>query len=1379
MINRRTAVAFLCALLSTTLTFAARYEPLPVFTKEFVRTEGVTRIPLHVDTGGKAYPDTWSVRGGIPLPKGELASTDAVRVLNAEGKATSFQVRPLAWWEAAKSIKWLEVQFSIPARSVDPTYALEYGAKVSPASTAEPIHLRESGDEVVVDTGRLRARISKRRGSLLEAVSVGTAGGQWNPLSGPISSTITLRDTEGDRSGVYNTLADKAPQITVERHGPESVTVLVQAWHKRDDGRQTFPVDVRLTFYRDQPRIKITHTFYVSENTAVVLFPALGLDIPLAVGGNVTTGVDGQAVSVPGDSLALWQDSTETPLYPKCDQFAPFCKLFADGNRRATPFHKGEKSDGWIRLGGGDKAVTVTLRRLWQEFPKGLRLSDGRLRVEFWPEIKPQPMDLRRIDQRFPDDYNHFKIGEGRNIRGYEYNMKVYHRCMTKERELRCSALGIGKSHEVWLDFSAPTVPAPALAQAADRPLLPFVTPAWNRYTNALGAFHPEDRKNFPTIEAAWEFAWDTLMKHQREWFNWYGMFNWGDFQTDYFPAEKRWGYYNTKYGWRNGGMDIPYSIHLWYLRTGKRKYFDLADIASRHLMDICSGHPRAWSDERLVPKTWSGGGGSRYDKNHWGSGRGYDPQHCFAHSIQAHWLVTGETHTRDVITEYAENYYRRDKPFNYWKSTGKRMHYHGRVSDMVARLVAIAYENDPLDPRWNEMLDYYLGHQAEGLRSMYIDEAGHVRRRCTKVDVMPFYYTLYKSAALNFLLTVKDCPELVAACKQGFPLRYQDESASGAGITFHLLYLLTGNRNYAEYAARQAAQHVGAFKSHGKPSMDMGLIPHVMGGTWSCYPALLEAVVKADLELSPEQYDGRELDYYPVAEPGPDSKDPGNRVGFDPVDIRPVCNWCAYSDDGKAPQGESAVVNTDPAAGPVRFDFGPLDTLAPAVLAVTSASHYPVTIETREKGFSALPFGSCAQFNSVPFCLLPHRANDGKGMLVVEDKQTYMIPVDRRARKLYVLTGVSLGGDPFHEGAGAEVRVTFADDTAKTFPLVNMVHYQMNGLNRLYFSRRFHAGRLNRFNISVVDLDTQGKRVKSLSIADTGKGARVCIFAITAERVEPTTITPLHEEAVNQASAEYVSYEKTLPNGRYEVAARVSPGGTLGSTLDIYTQDRLTVNHTVPVAATTYVLPATVTDGRLRLKLLPGEIHHKSRAGEGEVRLETLRVRPRRLPEWMGPAEQGSSAAPALTYGWRLRGPRAVVRDRLASTYRESDEQSRDPAILLNHDCCLMDGYGIGRAEFVIDIANGRYEVELVLIGTNHAESRATARFEGETVQMELVRNKQINVHQFLPSLKTLKQTVTVTDGRLNLSVAMPPKGVRKMGEGFGICSVTLRTLK
>lgn len=1351
---------------------ATLYTHIPVFTEEFACTNGRMRIPIHVDTDGKAYPDAWPVTGGIPLPNGSLERPEDVCLRNAANEQTPVQTRALAWWPEKKSVKWLEVQFLIRKGETNPVYFLEWGKGVS-VDRREPIAIREDADGFDVDAGVLQARVSKKRGSLLESVRVRSAGGEWEALAGPAGFYATLRDIEGDRSGKYSTLRDTRPEVSVERRGPVSVTFLIRAWHQDERGNRTFPLDARLTFYRDQPRVNIFHTFYVSENPAITVFPAIGLEIPAAIHGTGTLGLDRETVSLPGAPLCIWQDSAEVPVYPKCNQFAPFCKVFAPmpAGPDAAAVKKGVKADGWIRVADGNRAMTVTLRRLWQEFPKGFSLTkENVLRVEFWPEIKPDPMCFRRIDQRFPEDYEEFKNGPGQKQRGYEYNMRVYHRTMTKEREFSASAFGKGKSHELWLDFSDAAVPAAALGAAAERPLLPFVTPAWNRYTGTLGVFHPEDRVNFPKIEAAWERVWDTLRAHQQEWFNWYGMFNWGDFQTYYLKDDDRWDNYDTKYGWRNGGMDIPYSIFLWYLRSGQRKYFDLAEIHALHMIDVDSRHPRAWSDERILPRGWGGAGTSRYNLEHWGTGGGLDPEHCFTHSIQIYWLVTGNTYARDMLLDVAGNYYRREKAFNKQKLSGQSIHYHGRETDMPSRLAASAYENDPLDPRWREMLDFHLANQAEGLRSMCV-EKGILREKCNSLDIGPFYYNYYKVPALNYLLSVRDCPELAAAFRQGCPLRLDE---AGGGLTYALLYEMTGNINYAKFAARQAA-FGGSSNSQQNATLEKTAVStELLGGPWSTYPGLLEAVVKSGVQPHPEQYDDRELNYYPLAQAGDPNPDPSTSRSFEPVDLRELYNGSGDTNDGTLPPAVVNRPNDDILKGPIKFDFGPTSLLAPGSLPVTSESFYPAAFGAG-KGLTALPFGAMAWFNGVPFALMPTSTNAGRNLLVVDDNGAYQAPVNLKAKRLCFLTGVSFASDPFHEGAGAVIEVRYADGTTQTQELVNMVHYQALAFKRLYFDRVYFAGRPNTFNISVVGVETSGKMVSFVTIRDTGRKARLCVFAVTTELAEPQSRPWAFEELVDKAGKEPVRFSRKVPNGLYQAALTFEMDQPLGSPLDVFIQDNLVVNHAVPVARTTYEAPVEVTDETLSVELRPGEIHHKARSVEGCVRLHAVRAARLDAPSWFPVARRESASRP-LAYGWRLRGERCIMRDMAPGAALMAKTGTTNEEALLNWDASYIDKNGIGRVEFLVDLPNGDYELDLALLATPWGACKVALDVEGTRHEAQLTVFKSSGTWINKPEPCRFHTRVTVKDGQLNLVVALPPKEVRSAFDDCGIASLRIR---
>ena len=647
------------------------WQQIPVFTAEFFRTSGVTRIPLRVDTGELAYPPGFPVSGGVPVPRGELASLAHARVLDPATREIPSQLRALAFWPDM-SVKWLLVEFRLCGTVPNPVCFLEYGREVEASVFAAPIGLVEDKDRLVVDTGTLKAEIGRRTGSLIDRLWVdsnrnGTYETSESALAAPVESYVHLRDALGDRDGLYSTLADLKSEYTVEKAGSEEVTVLVKAWHVDKGGRRSCPVDVRLTFYRGRDDVRIYHTFHVSEDGNSITFPSFGLRLPTGAVERFNAGVDGEPVSATGRSFSLYQDSLDSYWYPTMDQFDPHCVVSVNGES----MQEGDKCDGWVHLVRANRGVTVSLVEAWQNYPKAFTYATGVLTMELWPYARDEPMCFRRFDQSLPPHYTVFQQGESRHLRGFEYELRCY-RNRTEDWERMCgTGFGLAKSHDIMVSFAEKTAgddDGADAARLAFRPLMPFVSGAWNSFTGAAGLFHPEDRLNFPRFEASWDKHVEALKKHQREWFNWYGLWHWGDFQSYYKGPGDRWGEgrwtnFDSKYGWRNGGMGIPFGFTLRYLRSGRREAWDMArQIVVKH-MDVSSSHPRAWEEGRLVSHEqmnharfpWVGGG-VRYNSDGWGTiGYGYDSQHTWLIGIAQYFYLTGNYRARDVIEEYLE----------------------------------------------------------------------------------------------------------------------------------------------------------------------------------------------------------------------------------------------------------------------------------------------------------------------------------------------------------------------------------------------------------------------------------------------------------------------------------------------------------------------------------------------------------------------------------------------------------------------------------------------------------------------------------------------------------------------------------------------------
>jgi hypothetical protein len=343
------------------------------------------------------------------------------------------------------------------------------------------------------------------------------------------------------------------------------------------------------------------------------------------------------------------------------------------------------------------------------------------------------------------------------------------------------------------------------------------------------------------------------------------------------------------------------------------------------------------------------------------------------------------------------------------------------------------------------------------------------------------------------------------------------------------------------------------------------------------------------------------------------------------------------------------------------------------------------------------------------------------------------------------------------------------------------MKHYQKKSFKRLYFSRKYYAGRLNEYNVSVIGFDTKGKEVESVKLADAGKDANLKVFALTAELVKAPQCNIVFDEKVNKKSNDKVAYTKELPNGLYTVGITCKMNGLPGPTLDVFAQGQLAINHIVPIAKTTYEIPVEITDRKLELELYPGELHHKSRAAIGEIELASVRISKLEKTSFIPPVKKDNKTQKPLMYGWKLRGERAVLRDLETTMYRGEEVTAGKDEILLDWDTSYIDKYGVGKAEFLLDLPNGKYDIELVLSGSRWgaAESNASIEIEGVKQDLVLPRFKQVKFRSMIPVNLTLKRGVTIKDGQLNITAALPPKGKRKMFDSCGVSSLKVQKAK
>lgn len=305
-------------------TFAAASPPLP-------KTRAVQERLSLMLTGADRVPVGWPVTGGVPMPRGSLASADNVRLVDESGHELPLQVVVTSRWDDG-SIRWLLLDFAT-TQPPGKAYVLEYGREVRRTSIrfAKPLRVTSDANAVVVDTGTIRVPIDRHRFTPFLGTTI---GGRTLPMRSDSAGAVLI-----DEKGRSFTTLGPPDSIEVEERGPLRAVVRVRG--KFTCGEESlFRYDARLAFYQGLPFARMTFTF-VNDNTRSLFteIDSLSVRLPLS--------------ATSRQAVAAYDDK--------------------------KPRHQGRVL---CRDGAG-----VAVREFWQNWPKTLSVDDGGAEIGICPKF--------------------------------------------------------------------------------------------------------------------------------------------------------------------------------------------------------------------------------------------------------------------------------------------------------------------------------------------------------------------------------------------------------------------------------------------------------------------------------------------------------------------------------------------------------------------------------------------------------------------------------------------------------------------------------------------------------------------------------------------------------------------------------------------------------------------------------------------------------------------------------------------------------------------------------------------------------------------------------------------------------------------------------
>ena len=529
-------------------------------------------VPIHVDVPTGIRHGMWPVTFGVPFPKGAVPVGAGLRMMANDGPVPT-QTTPLATWtERGAHVRWLLVDFQVDAaREAQTKYCLVRGVSLDPWPR---LSVRRYERRMLVDTGAAQFAIRDNGCFCIESARV--RGRELVDADDPVCFFVT-----DHRNATYRANGDGS---LIEDQGPLRLGLKSEGWYTSEDGSRFCRHVIRLEFFAGLSLIRVLHTFIFTSTSDDAQIRDLGFELPLASASRpaATFGTDASnwltSHTVGGADHAYLVQDHSTRFDLKFDLIDAKSK---------KPLVSGKKAGGWVHLGDKTGAgVTVALREAWQNYPNQLEVRGRRAVVHLWP-LHGRMLDFRTKALLAPYGEEGIKTIDRFFLRQRQpYTRSIF--------DVYNNAMGVAKTHEVWLHFHADGFD-PQVVTQANRPVLAAADPAWSCASRALGPLCQHDPKAFPVVEDALDAMFDRFVY----WRDLYADFGWFDYQDVHCGARgdsfshpvaggrcaRLWRYWDsTHYGFPNG----PWML---YFRSGKRKYLEFAEANARHCMDIDRCH--------------------------------------------------------------------------------------------------------------------------------------------------------------------------------------------------------------------------------------------------------------------------------------------------------------------------------------------------------------------------------------------------------------------------------------------------------------------------------------------------------------------------------------------------------------------------------------------------------------------------------------------------------------------------------------------------------------------------------------------------------------------------------------------------------------------
>ncbi|MVT12425.1 exo-rhamnogalacturonan lyase family protein [Chitinophaga tropicalis] len=585
----------------------------------------------------KAPGFTAGVTWGVPWPRGTVKRDTGFVLQDGGREQVPVQSWPLATWPDG-SLKW-------SAHAIGAGKGLTAGLELTPAKQGivkGGVSVKEQADSILIDNGLLQCEIGRTGSAFIRSIK---RNGKVSALSGKlVLQTQDAYGTEGEGVVTSEWYEGKIDKVTVEQTGPIRAVVKVEGRHTNAKERSWLPFVLRLYFYENSESVRIIHTIVYDGDEHKDFIRGLGLRFDVPLSGELTDrhirfagegqGIFAEAVKGltglrrdPGKEVREAQvagkatpagDSLPDGVAPRLQYIPAFgdYTLFQPTPDAFEIRKRTREGYGWIQSAYGKRAagtgyvgtpqggLAFGIRNFWQSCPAQLDIRNahtemGQVTLWLWAP-SAAPMDLRFYHDGMGQD-TFAKQREGLEITYEDYEPGFG------------TPMGVARTSELQL-WALPSTPsneqlAGIAAYVQDPHNLTFAISQWEKAGVLGGSWNipytssPEKEK----IKEQLDFYFGYYQRQVEE-RHWYGFWNYGDVMHSYDQDRHVWRYDVGGFAWDNSELSTDLWLWYFYLHTGRKDVFRMAEAMTRHTGEVDVHHIGPFAPL-----------GSRHNVQHWG----------------------------------------------------------------------------------------------------------------------------------------------------------------------------------------------------------------------------------------------------------------------------------------------------------------------------------------------------------------------------------------------------------------------------------------------------------------------------------------------------------------------------------------------------------------------------------------------------------------------------------------------------------------------------------------------------------------------------------------------------------------------------------------